>query len=114
MGRNHVEESTINVAKDYNQKMNGVDITDQFCESFRMARKSNKWWKSIFWWSQEELLVCSYLCYKEYNTRGKSKEQMKKAKIKCHRSYRDELIHQMVDKYPIATKGQTVSELWRI
>ena len=36
------------VIKDYNNDMAGVDKSDQLINKYNMLRKTNKWWKTLF------------------------------------------------------------------
>ena len=56
----------MNVAKDYNSNMNGVDLTDQLRSVYNCRIRSRKWWVPLFFWLLETAIVNSYLCYKFY------------------------------------------------
>ena len=50
---------------DYNQYMLGVDKMDQLVSYYSFLHKSMKWWKKVFFWIVEVVVVNSYIIYKE-------------------------------------------------
>lgn len=50
---------------DYNQYMLGVDKMDQLVSYYSFLHKSVKWWKKVFFWIVEVVVVNSYIIYKE-------------------------------------------------
>ena len=50
---------------DYNQYMLGVDKMDQLVSYYSFLHKSVKWWKKVFFWIVEVVVVNFYIIYKE-------------------------------------------------
>ena len=53
------------VVADYNQFMLGVDKLDQLMAYYSFLHKSVKWWRKIFFWLLEVMVINSYIIYKE-------------------------------------------------
>lgn len=58
-------KSKPSVIHQYNQWMNGVDMSDQLSVYYSFNRKSIKWWKKVFFWSMEIAVVNSYIIYEQ-------------------------------------------------
>ena len=52
------------VVHQYNQSMNGVDISDQLSVYYSFSRKSIKWWRKIFFHGLEVAIINSHILYK--------------------------------------------------
>ena len=50
---------------DYNRFMGGIDVFDRVA-SYRILRKTRKWWKTLFFDSVDVAVVNSYLLYREW------------------------------------------------
>lgn len=48
----------------YNNYMGGVDRADQYTASYCFMRKSNKWWRKLFFWGFEMCVINAYIMYK--------------------------------------------------
>ena len=57
------EVEVLNVAKDYNYHMNGVDIQDQYRHNFNLKLRKRKWWLPVWFFLLESCMCNSYLCY---------------------------------------------------
>ena len=53
------------VVVDYNEFMLGVDKLDQLMSYYSFLHKSVKWWRKIFFWLLEVVVINSYIIYKE-------------------------------------------------
>ena len=49
----------------YNQFMLGVDKLDQLMAYYSFLHKSVKWWRKIFFWLLEVMVINAYIIYKE-------------------------------------------------
>ena len=58
------------VVADYNQYMLGVDKLDQLMAYYSFLHKSVKWWRKIFFWLLEVMVINAYIIYKELAKRG--------------------------------------------
>ena len=47
----------------YNQHMLGVDRLDQRMSYYQFTRKSVRWWRKVFFWMVEVVVVNSYIMY---------------------------------------------------
>ena len=62
--RGELKEKPMVVA-DYNDYMLGVDKLDQLMSYYSFLHKSVKWWRKIFFWLLEVMVINSYIIYKE-------------------------------------------------
>ena len=68
-GRPHwenVAEEVLNVSKDYNHFMNGVDVADQLRTYYTTKLRSRKWWHTFFFWAFDTAICNAYICYKTW------------------------------------------------
>ena len=56
------------VVVDYNNHMLGVDKLDQLVSYYSFLHKSLKWWRKVYFWMLEVVVVNSYIIYKEHIT----------------------------------------------
>ena len=63
-GTKQLKEKPTAVA-DYNQYMLGVDKMDQFVSYYSFLHKSVKWWRKVFFWTQEVAAVNCYILYRQ-------------------------------------------------
>ncbi len=59
---------TLNVARDYNFNMNGVDIADQLRGNYSTKLRSRKWWHVFFWWALDTSICNAYTMYVEHSS----------------------------------------------
>ena len=64
--RIEVIEQVLNVAKDYNDNMNGVDVCDQHRQVYHIKLKKRKWWFPIWFFLLDTCICNAYICYKTY------------------------------------------------
>ena len=64
--RQMAEITVLNVAKDYNYNMNGVDIQDQMRTVFNIKLRKRKWWFSIWFFLLETCICNAYIAYKHF------------------------------------------------
>ena len=53
------------VIADYNEFMLGVDKLDQLMSYYSFLHKSVKWWRKIFFWLLEVVVINAYIIYKQ-------------------------------------------------
>ena len=72
------------VVNAYNHSMNGVDIADQLTVFYSFIRKTNKWWRKLFFYFLEVSVVNSYILYKHTVTHPRN-----------HLGYRRSIVEQV-------------------
>ncbi|KAJ8926494.1 hypothetical protein NQ314_021139 [Rhamnusium bicolor] len=60
-----VEFPCLQVVKDYNMHMNYVDKSDMHIATYRIDRKSRKWWHRLFWHFLDLTIVNTYIIFKD-------------------------------------------------
>ena len=88
--REFIPVPVLNVAKDYNYNMNGVDIQDQFRQVYNIKLRKRKWWLSIWFFLLETCICNAYLSYRTY-----MKVTGREADIMSHFDFRLKLAHQL-------------------
>ena len=53
---------------DYTKNMSGVDLADQFITNYNTNRKSNKWWRTLFFHIFNMLLLNAYILNKKFGS----------------------------------------------
>lgn len=66
VGGRYVKErvNILLVIKGYNGNMGGVDLFDQFLKCYEIIRKLKKWWKILFFYFIDVVIVNSFFIYK--------------------------------------------------
>ena len=59
-----VPEEVLNISKDYNDNMNGVDVADQLRVYYSTKLRSRKWWHTFFFWAFDTAICNAFICYK--------------------------------------------------
>ena len=65
------KEGRTNIVKpdvviNYNKYIGGVDKANQYTGTYCFMRKSQKWWRKLFFWGLEVSVINSYLLYQEH------------------------------------------------
>ena len=58
------------VMHEYNHYMLGVDKLDQLMAYYSFLHKSIKWWRKVFFWMLEVVVVNAYIIYQDTNKRN--------------------------------------------
>ena len=78
---------------DYNGGMGGVDVFDQRCATFKVRRKSRKFWKALFFDFLEVASVNSYILFSEY--RRLNPDAILRKRSYSHEDFRIAIIQQL-------------------
>lgn len=62
----------LQLVKDYNEHMNYVDKSDMHIATYRIDRKSRKWWHRLFWHFLDLTIVNAYIIFKNRSPDCKS------------------------------------------
>lgn len=84
----HLQVPVPPAIKDYNRYMGGVDLSDQLIGSYSVARKTKKWYKTVFYHFIDIAVTNSYLLHKELSRRFDEKPMM-------HQSFQEHLAVQL-------------------
>ena len=74
------------VVHEYNHYMLGVDKFDQLMAYYSLLHKSIKWWRKLFFWMLEVVVVNAYIIYQDSNkrsTHGMTHLQFQRDIIQC-------------------------------
>ena len=74
-----IKEKSLVVCMNY---MLGVDRLDQLMGSYSFLHKSIKWWRKVFFWMLEVVVVNTYIIYQDAN-KGRMTLQFQRAIIQC-------------------------------
>lgn len=96
------EVSSPVICSDYNRYMGFVDKSDQLISTYKIDRKSKKWWHRIFWHFIDATVVNAFLIYKQM---GVNRDMSSK-------TFRLKLVEEMVGHKLPTKKGRkrTVAE----
>lgn len=92
------------VVADYNEFMLGVDKLDQLMSYYSFLHKSVKWWRKIFFWLLEVVVINAYIIYKEL-ARRRGERPM------THLAFRRKLIQSLSEPLRSSTPHSTRTEL---
>ncbi|XP_020297799.1 piggyBac transposable element-derived protein 4-like, partial [Pseudomyrmex gracilis] len=92
------------VVLNYNKYMGGVDKADQYTGTYCFMRKSQKWWRKLFFWELDVSVINSYLLYQEHHKKYNIK---KLSHLEFVRRLVDQLIGDFrdADPKPSSTSG---------
>jgi hypothetical protein len=94
--RQIVDVEIINVAKDYNDNMNGVDLADQLRGSFNPQIRTRKWWHRFFWWSVTTAISNAYIMYKTHLATLNATTPHPNLKIFSHADFQVRLAEELI------------------
>ncbi|XP_017778000.1 PREDICTED: piggyBac transposable element-derived protein 4-like [Nicrophorus vespilloides] len=83
-----------NVVINHNKYMDGVDKADHCVSTYCFMRKSQKWWRKLFFWGLEICAINSYILYKVTQQREDKKPM---AHLKFVRRLVDQLVEDFRD-----------------
>ena len=85
----------------YNKSMGGVDLSDQFISYHRISRKTNKYWKTIFFHYIDIACVNSHVLY-NFTCLQQSEKPV------SENVFRDKLILEIISSYGAEKRQQTI------
>ena len=83
------------VVDEYNRWMGGVDVFDQMVATYRVLRKTWKWWKTLFFDFIDIAVVNAYILYQEYAKRPDANLESL-----SHLEFRETLARQLANIQP--------------
>ncbi|XP_043468349.1 piggyBac transposable element-derived protein 4-like [Leptopilina heterotoma] len=84
------------VSADYNKHMGYVDYSDRLLATYKIDRKSKRWWLRLFWHFLDLVVVNSFIIYKNQNTQP----------TLTLKQFRLQLVEQLVDRKLRTSKGR--------
>ena len=98
------------VIEDYNTYMGGVDVFDQYVSSFRVLRKTKKYWKTLFLDFIDVAAVNSYIAFQEYRCAHPEIEELRRSPSYSQVTFRPNVLKQIGGisddaKVPAVRKG---------
>lgn len=81
--------------RDYNMSMGGVDKSDQLINKYHSLRKTNKWWKTIFFHLIDIARVNSYILFQEFRRQNPGIPELKRTSRYGQLDFTEELIRQL-------------------
>ena len=78
----------------YNKFMLGVDRLDQRMSYYQFVRKSVKWWRKVFFWMIEVMVVNAYILYTQHTDA---------ARKLSHKEFRRELVMSLCEEQQSTT-----------
>ena len=110
-----------NIVKDYNKSMGGVDRSDQLINKYNVLRKTNKYWKTLFFHFIDIARVNSYILFEEWRkTNPNMFTNKKRPKKYLQLQFTEELIRDLCklaefQEVPLADNAKiTVSTCYKI
>ena len=80
---------------DYNQYMGGVDRSDQLIGTYNILRKTNKYWKTLFFHLVDIAVVNSYILFTEMQKKHPGNIALQRPSSYGQRQFREELLMQL-------------------
>ena len=95
--------------EDYNHHMGGVEVFDQLVATYRILRKTRKWWKTLFFDLVDVAVVNSFLLYRSWG--AQYAEFLQIPSNLSHLEFRECLIRDLVgideqEDVPVAAVGR--------
>jgi hypothetical protein len=81
--------------RDYNAHMGGVDKSDQLLNKYNMLRKTNKYWKTLFFHFLDIARVNSYILFQDWRKKNPDYEELHRNKNYSQLGFTEELIRQL-------------------
>ena len=94
---------------DYNRYMGGVDLSDQIIGKYNVLRKTDKWWKTLFFHMIDIAKVNSFILFNNWRAQNPDVEILKRTRRFTQLDFTEELIRQLggIDLYsepPVSRK----------
>ena len=83
------------VVQDYNKFMGAVDKSDHLIGKYETLRKTNRWWKTLFFHFLDIARVNSYILFKDWAEKNPDIEELKRPKTYNQLDFTMELIREM-------------------
>jgi hypothetical protein len=81
--------------KDYNANMSGVDKSDQLLNKYNMLRKTNKYWKTLFFHFVDIARVNSYILFQDWRRQNPDYTELHRKVNYSQLDFTQELIRQL-------------------
>ena len=86
------------VVDKYNQYMLGVDRLDQRMSYYQFNRKSVRWWRQVFFWVLEVMIVNAFILYLAHTDARRKL---------THKEFRREIVLAFVRRTPINSSSSS-------
>ena len=83
------------VVQDYNSYMAGVDKRDQLINKYNMLRKTNKWWKTLFFHFIDIARVNSFILFQDFRQKNSDIPELNRSRRYGQLDFTEELIRQL-------------------
>ena len=97
------------LVKDYNAHMGGVDKSDQLINKYNTLRKTNKWWKTLFYHFLDIARVNAFILFEDFRKKHRDVPELQRPNRYGQLDFTEELIRQLADlddhaDVPLASK----------
>lgn len=82
---------------DYNNLMNGADLSDQIIGQNTVLRKCARWWKTLFYHMMDMAVVNAFTFFQLYHAEHPDIEELKHPKKFSTTEFREELVRKLCD-----------------
>ena len=97
------------LVEDYNKYMGGVDVFDQYAASYRLLRKTKKFWKTLFYDLIEIAVINSFIAFQFFRKQHPELVSLRPPNSYSDRQFRLNLVQQLADIHdktaPMNTRG---------